>query len=498
MNARDDVAVKEHEIDGLKSEITKLKDEVGKAAEGGKKTDAVQQELEKAREEGETLKQEIEQLRKDNEKLKDDATAKIRNRAIGEKSAEVTATNGRVYRQVMIKKIDDEGVSISHDAGSATLRVDTAPPAWVERFRLAEKEVAPPPPPPAEVAPVAEAVVPAKKGKKDDNSVVQSKLGGVFIVEGETNSGTAFIAMQDGAMYLYTAAHVLSSGKKLVIRNSAGAVLSNLGACQVATDCDLARIEVDVKPELAATVVKPGTVAVGLEITAVGNSAGSGVLPLLNGKVMALGPNELEVSAAVIKGNSGGPVFSTGTGEVIGVVTRAEAGQNDIWAKGSDFSKIRRFASRLDRPIPWRTTALERLQTENSRIATFDSRTRLVYAMAALEPGQNGLRLDMQLGGGSGPTILSIFMQHKNIAPVQRLIQMNSQLEDRQLRSSERDLKKRFSGFYRDLLTLFANDTSEFTPENFSFPNRKSAGRSLEWRKEATKSLQTAAAALGR
>ena len=93
---------------------------------------------------------------------------------------------------------------------------------------------------------------------------------------------------------------------------------------------------------------------------------------------------------------------------------------------------------------------------------------------------------------------MAIFNEHQNVAPVQKLIQMNRQLAERQLRSSERDLKKRFAGFYNDLIRLFANDTSNFEPENFSFPNKKPAEDSLKWRRDATKLLQAAAAELGR
>jgi hypothetical protein len=337
-----------------------------------------------------------------------------------------------------------------------------------------------------------------KSGKSGENQALRDKLAGVLLVENETSAATAFVVAQNGTLYLYTAAHVLTGGKKLTVKNAQGLTLSNFGACQVATDCDLARIEVNVKPELALRIGAPGTTTVGHEITAAGNSAGSGVVTLTEGKVTGIGPTELEVSAEVIQGNSGGPILSTASGEVFGVVTRAENGRDDIWAADTEFAKIRRFASRIDREVPWRTTSLETLQSENGRIADFDSRTRLVYAMASLQPGQNGLRLDMQLGGGNGPTIMAIFMEHQKVAPVQKLIQMNRQLAERQLRSSERDLKKRFAGFYSDLIRLFSNDTATFEPENFSFPNRKSAEKSLEWRRDATKLLQSAADELGR
>jgi hypothetical protein len=495
--ARLQLSDKEVEIDNLKSEIGKLKREAEAAKKDGNKPDATLQELEKARQENETLKNEAEELRKENEKLKDEVTAKIRHRAIGEKHQEVAARNGKVYRDVVIRKVEDTGVSFGHEGGAATLDESSAPVAWISRFRLGVRQPEPAPPGDASPAP-AVAAVPTKSGRTDKDAVVRSKLPGVLFIEDETAKGTAFLATQDGITWLYTAAHVLTNAKGLTVKNSDGAKLTEFGKCEVAEDCDLARIEVSVKPGLALSLVKPGGAAVGKEIVAVGNSGGSDVLTLLNGKINALGPKEVEVSASVIGGNSGGPVMLAETGEVVGVVCRAEAGREDVWSAGTDFSKVRRFASRIDRAVPWRAASLESLRTENARISKFDSRTRLVFAMAALQPGQNGLRLDMRIGGGKGPTILAIFTEHKNLAPVQRLIQMNKQLAEKQLRSSERDLKKRFAGFYQDLLNLVSNDTSDFIPAHFSYVNRKEAELSMKWRNEATKLLTAAANALGR
>ena len=495
--ARLQLSDKEVEIENLKSEIGKLKTEVEAGKKAGEKAGATLKELEKAREENETLKGEAEDLRKENEKLKDEVTAKIRHRAIGEKHERIAAPNGKVYRQVVIRKVEDGGVSFAHEGGASTLDENNAPAAWVTRFRLGVRK--PEPPPPGDAGEAAVAATPPKTGgKPDKHAVVRSKLPGVLFIEGETSKGSAFIATRDGSTWLYTAAHVLTQGKGLTVKNSDGASLTEFGKCEIAEDCDLARIEVSVKPGLALSVVQPRGAAVGQEIVAVGNSGGSDVLTLLNGKITALGPKEVEVSASVIGGNSGGPVMLAETAEVVGVVCRAEAAREDVWSAGTDFSKVRRFATRIDREVPWRAASLESLRTENQRISTFDSRTRLVFAMAALEPGQNGLRLDMQIGGGKGPTIMSIFMEHKNVAPVQRLIQMNRQLAEKQFRSSERDLKKRFAGFYRDLLNLVANDTADFKPVNFSYVNRKEAELSLKWRKEATQLLAAAANALGR
>jgi serine protease Do len=491
---------KEVQIEDLKTEVEKLKTAAEETKKAGKEADATLQELNDSKRENKTLKEETENLREEIEKLKDQITAKVRSRAIGEKHERISAPNGKTYTQVVIRKVDDEGISIAHDGGFSTLTEDTAPATWVERFRLGSRKPEPPPPGEAgeEEAVATAPATPPKKGGKVDYALVRSKLPGVLFVEGEKSKGSGFLVARDGSLWLYTAAHVLTGGKDLTMRNSDGAKLTGLGKCEIAEDCDLARIEVSVKPELALSVVKPRSVEIGQDIVAVGNSGGAGVLPLLNGKINALGPKDIEVTAEVIAGNSGGPVMLVETGEVIGVVCRAETGRTDVWSADTNFSKVRRFATRIDRQIPWRATSLESLQTENQRIATFDSRTRLVFAMAALEPGQNGLRLDMQIGGGKGQTVMAIFMQHKNLAPVQRLIQMNKQLSEKALRSSERDLRKRFAGFYRDLLNVVANDTADFRPVDFSFVNRKEAELSIKWRKEANQLLTAAANALGR
>jgi hypothetical protein len=496
---------KEIEIDDLKGKIGKLEKQVEAAKKDSEKTDATLEELKKAREENETLKGEADDLRKQNEKLKDEVTAKIRTRAVGEKHQHVASPNGKVYRQVVIRKVEATGVSFAHEGGVATLDENSAPAAWVDRFRLGVRKPEPTPEPSVAVASAPTAAAPAaarapsKSGSTSGkDAAVRAKLPGVLLVQSETSKGSAFIVTQGDTTWLYTAAHVLTQAKGLTMKNSDGTAFTEFGKCQIAEDCDLARIEVSVKPGLALSVVPPLAAKVDQEIVAVGNSGGSDVLTLLNGKITALGPKEVEVSASVIEGNSGGPVMLSATGEVVGVVCRAEAARDDVWSAGTDFSKVRRFATRIDRQIPWRATTLASLGTENQRITAFDSRTQLVFAMAALQGGQNGLRLDMQVGGGKGPTILAIFERHKDVAPVQRLVEMNKQLAAKQLRSSERDLRKRFSGFYKDLLSLVSKDTGSFSPESFSYVNRKEAELSMKWRNEATQLLTAAATAMGR
>jgi hypothetical protein len=512
--ARLELSDKETEIDNLKGKIGKLEKEVEAAKKAGGKADATIEDLKKAREENETLKGEAEDLRKENEKLKDEVTAKIRNRAVGEKHERIASPNGKVYREVVIRKVDETGVSFAHEGGVSTLDEKSAPAAWVDRFRLGNPKPEPAPSADVAAAPATTAPVaanPSKSGSKPGkDAVVRAKLPGIFVIQneaakddtsgnGDTSKGNAFIVTEGGTTWLYTAAHVLTQGKIASIKNSEGTAVTEFGKCQIAVDCDLARIEVKVKPELALGVVPAGGAKADQEIIAVGTSGSSEVPNLLNGKITSLSPKQVEVPTSVTSGGGGSPVMLAETGEVLGVVCLAEAARDDVWAEGSaDLSNARRCTVRLDREIPWRPTSLASLGTENQRITTFDSRTQLTFAMAALEPGQNGLRLDTQVGGGKGPTILAIFEEHKELAPVQRLVEMNKQLAAKQLRSSERDLKKRFAGFHRDLLDMVAKDTASFKPETFSYVNRKEAELSLKWRNEATQLLTAAATAMGR
>lgn len=513
IKAKSDLYEKEAKIEDLELEIKQLK---AKADAGASKIEspiheAVLEDLQKVQEENEDLKEKADELRKENEKLRREANAKIRGKAIGEEMAELQTRNGKTYRKVKIKSIDDYGVSILHEAGTTTLRHDTAPTVWVSRFSLiaepqfkepeesmtaAADEMPQETEPPA-ITPRPEAdTASAKEQESAGEEIIRSKFGGILMIEGEKSKGTGFLAIADGQVFLYTAAHVLSSDRNFRITNSSGDRLGGLGTCQIAADCDLARIVVNAKPELALKIAPQGSAQVSKKIRAVGNNGGAGVLSILKGSIEGVGPTELEVTASVIQGSSGGPVLSAETGEVIGVVARGEAGRDDIWSSGTQFADVRRFASRLDRGIRWKTVTLESLQAEEQKLSTFNSRTRLMFALATLEPGQSGMRLDMRMAGGKGPTILAIFSQHRDIPAVRKLLDMNRTLDAKQLRTSEKDLLKLFVGYYSNLIAHFASDTAKFDPANFSFPNKKPAEQSKKWRQEASSLLRATANAM--
>ena len=243
--------------------------------------------------------------------------------------------------------------------------------------------------------------------------------------------------------------------------------------------------------DAGVTIAKPATLQADDPLLAIGNSAGAGVLTVLDGNVVSLGPDVVEVTNGVIQGNSGGPVFSGKTGEVVAVVTHLLAAREDIWSKNTGFGEVRRFATRLDREIKWQQMPIGKFVTEAGIIEEFNRNTRILLAISMLNPMREGLRLDVRVAN-NGPTLLSFFDENKNVPAVAELIEMNSKLGDKRMRISEVDLRKRFASYYGTTMGKINSDGDKFLPANFSSYNRKLAEQSRLWRDEAIKRVKSA------
>ncbi|MBB5350333.1 hypothetical protein HNR46_000557 [Haloferula luteola] len=325
--------------------------------------------------------------------------------------------------------------------------------------------------------------------------VVQEHFNSVVLVEGDQSAGSGFVAHADGKTWVYTAAHVFCGNKKLSLATADGRKLKKFGSFQASRDADLVRIELLDEFDSKVEIGDPGVAQVQDPLLAVGNSGGAGVLTVLSGQILSLGPAQMEVSAGVIQGNSGGPIFSGESGEAIGVVTHLVAAREDLWAKDTDFSEVRRFATRLDRAIEWDEMPIGRFLSEKSRLDEFNRNTQVLFALSALDPGQAGLRLNTRVSE-EGPTLLSILSENEDKRVVSELIEMNRSLGERSLRTSESDLKKRFSRFYSTALRDLNKDRKDLQPEGFSGYNRASARNALEWRDDAVQRLERVSSAI--
>ena len=172
---------------------------------------------------------------------------------------------------------------------------------------------------------------------------VKDKL---VIIEGDDSCGSGFVlTMEDGKRFLLTNKHVVQMQKNVTATLLNGKKLQ-LGAFEVASNRDLARFSLPSEiPSLKADSNEPN---IGDDVYVFGNSEGSGVVTDLRGEVLGVGPEDIEVSAAFVGGNSGSAVFNK-DGNVIGVATFAtyDPDPNNWVKKDSRFSNVRRFAVRL-------------------------------------------------------------------------------------------------------------------------------------------------------
>ncbi len=190
-------------------------------------------------------------------------------------------------------------------------------------------------------------------------SLVRDYRGGLVFVEGKAGQGSGFIAEVKGRKFLFSNAHVLAG-----IRGPAFKLLDRtpvqVGASSVAVGHDLVALSVIAggKP-LPAMDALDQTVSIGDPVVVLGNAEGAGVVNLLQGKVVGIGPNLVEVDAPFVPGNSGSPIIHVRTGKVIGVATYLL-----VKKVGPQREEIRRFGFRLDSVQKWQPIEWNRFYAE--------------------------------------------------------------------------------------------------------------------------------------
>ena len=158
-------------------------------------------------------------------------------------------------------------------------------------------------------------------------------------------AGSGFIVRDGGRPYLFTNAHVVWKG--VVIAQRLDGTRLRLGPRDEAVGRDMVRFALE-DESAPAFDLAAGVPNIGDPVVVLGNSDGRGVVTEIRGKVIGVGPREIEVDAAFVIGNSGSPVLDR-HGRVIGIATYLRDCRNDEdWSKtGTRFNGIRRFALRL-------------------------------------------------------------------------------------------------------------------------------------------------------
>lgn len=205
-------------------------------------------------------------------------------------------------------------------------------------------------------------------------------LAAIVIVEGDTGAGTGFVCKHEGALYIVTNQHVIAGTTKLKIRDNKGQEL-RAKKFVAATDADIVLLELaDPAPDQAYLEFAADAETLASKGDAVlipGNSKGDGVITVTPGKLLAFGPQRVEVDNPVYKGNSGSPIIHTLTGVVIGVLTEVEEVELDKFSEASFASSdsqikstIRYFGHRQDTVKSWRPLNWAEFQDTSALIVT--------------------------------------------------------------------------------------------------------------------------------
>jgi S1-C subfamily serine protease len=195
--------------------------------------------------------------------------------------------------------------------------------------------------------------------------VKASVLGTKSVGEAE---GSGFVCEMGGRTYVVTNQHVVAEGR-VSFQTVAGKKLRPIGF-EYSPQLDLARFPLEGQTEQGEEPFQCSAVVpeIGTPIVVVGNSGGRSVATAIGGKVVGVGPEIIESNAAFVAGNSGSPMLNS-LGYVVGVATYATRETPDWVAKGTRFTKVRRFGHRLD----------DKTKFVEIRFATFQGQAHLLH-----------------------------------------------------------------------------------------------------------------------
>lgn len=214
------------------------------------------------------------------------------------------------------------------------------------------------------------------------SSSVEIPVGALVIVKGaEGGGGSGFIAEMKGRMFFVTNIHVLAAARDARFQTVNGIEVVLPDVAFLSKNRDLAIVPVswsgdflEVSPSLSFDQV-----SIGDAVTVMGNSDGAGVATRLEGDIDGIGPEELEISAKFVPGNSGSPIMHDELGTVVGIVSHMrDLSKKDKWTEDSELSDIRRFGFRLDGEIDWQQISLRDLFEQGDIFERYEERTYLL------------------------------------------------------------------------------------------------------------------------
>ncbi len=193
-----------------------------------------------------------------------------------------------------------------------------------------------------------EAAVPGAAG------LVKLHRNNLVFVSGTEGAGSGFVAKLGGTNFLFTNAHVAAGIKGGGFKTLEGANVQ-FGPPSIAVGHDILRMQLGPGGQpLEVMMQVEENAAIGDAVVVLGNAEGGGVINTINGRIVGLGPQLVEVDAPFQPGNSGSPIIHLKSGKVIGVATYLTVKKYDA-ATREVFRNpvVRRFGYRLDSVKTW-------------------------------------------------------------------------------------------------------------------------------------------------
>ncbi len=272
------------------------------------------------------------------------------------------------------------------------------------------------------------------RASDDDKAaaLVRNYRSGLVFFEGKAGKGSGFITDIRGRKYLITNAHVVAAIKAATFKLldstpvQVGTPLVAMGHDLVA----LAVVEGGVSIPPVASVEKEAEI--GDAVVVLGNAEGAGVVNLLEGKLIGIGPNLVEVDAPFVPGNSGSPIIHVQSGKVLGVATYAM-----VKKTGPRQEKIRRFGFRLDSVQKWQTIDWKRFYAEADDLERV-KKTTAEFVDLLNDLGRHG-RPTHSYDSAAIRGALSAFYVNRSLRPGSRTASGGGQSLPALLRTASRD-----------------------------------------------------------
>lgn len=231
-----------------------------------------------------------------------------------------------------------------------------------------------------------------KTEPKRGQYLTAEQMGGIVLVEGDNGRASGFMTKIKGVDFVVTNLHVIGANSTITLKNLRGEAIpytAIFGA--IGRDVAILRIgKAEGNLNLASDLVN--TAKIGEGVIVVGNRQGGGVATELVGAIKGLGPDRIEIDAAFQQGNSGSPIFSADTKEVVAVATYLQSQSVDLSSEGiaqgqrgrSFPVETRWFGFRLDGPLQWQAIELARWQAQGKRIDKFRATSDAMLAILKL------------------------------------------------------------------------------------------------------------------